>query len=1222
MLQDRVCRKKRTKYVCSLLLIVAMLLPVIQVQASNPGKGRVVTVAYFNTDKFQEGASDEEQKSGYSYEYLQMISNYTGWEYKYEYGSWEELYNRFIAGEIDIFPGLAYREDRLEYMDYSVDYMNIDNHFIYARKDDASFRVGDWSSLDGKVIGAIRNNNMTTGFLREAGERGIHVELAYYDDNKTLVDMLEEGAVDGITGAEDNIDASRNIKPIILYASPEAFLCVRKNAPGILLELNRAIEDISSANPNYLKVLKQKCYSQDVISTELSDVERKWIAAHPSLTVGIIGDYLPFSGTSKSGVANGIVRDVCYEMLDNLGVVTDLEIQYKVYKTLGEVIGALQEGEVDAAFPIASDIALSEEYGVAESRAVVSSALCVVYRDSFTENSMNRIAVSKASTFQRRFVEKYYPDSQVIEAEDEVGALRTVREGLANTTVLNATRAQMMLSESEFENLKSMPISQTLEYCFAVRKGDAELLMILNRGIGSLDESAILDKMYSYVATNSKLSLSAFMRENSVMLLSILIFVFGVIIAIFIVYATSISRRKKDDEKHLAELQTLNAEIEDQISIIQSMGKIYFATYYIDMVEDSYVELSSMESIHNMIGVGGKASEKLTFMCNHLILPTYVDKMREFVNLRSLNARLRNKNVVTIEYQGVTNGWSMAYFIAGDRFEDGNLKHVFFASRVIQDEKEKELQQAQEAITQRIYADVLGHDYPDVMVIDARKRTAVTIKRRGRMLPMAEYSEPRPYLKTWEWYCDTYVNPEDRNPLLDNVRLDVVLERLRHTDSFSYSYRATYENVIHSLQVSFFRIPDDSGLFILGFRNIDEIVKEEAAHRKELERALSEAEKANHAKTVFLNSMSHDIRTPMNAIIGFTNLARTHIDETGQVQNYLEKINISSKHLLSLINDVLDMSRIESGKVVLMDSEVHLPDILEDIRTIVQADVQEKQLNFTVETVDLENTDVICDKLRLNQILLNIVSNAMKFTKPGGTVGVTLTQKTKAKHELATYEFRISDTGIGMSKEFLEHIFEPFSREQTSTVSGIQGTGLGMSITKTFVDMLCGEIHVESEVGKGSTFIVNFEFEVCENAVRNEVVENNAPMSFEGKKILLVEDNMLNQEIAQEILEDAGFVVEIAGDGFIAVEKFKNATEGQYDVILMDIQMPNMDGYEATRTIRKMTGVPLEGIPIVAMTANAFEEDKRAAIDAGMNGHIAKPISVPKLMGMLREVIK
>ena len=392
--------------------------------------------------------------------------------------------------------------------------------------------------------------------------------------------------------------------------------------------------------------------------------------------------------------------------------------------------------------------------------------------------------------------------------------------------------------------------------------------------------------------------------------------------------------------------------------------------------------------------------------------------------------------------------------------------------------------------------------------------------------------------------------------------------------------------------------------------------------------ALDAAKRANRAKTTFLNNMSHDIRTPMNAIIGFTSLCAKCTDDPERVAGYLDKIATSSDHLLSLINDILDMSRIESGKVQLEEEDVYLPDVLQDLRTIIQSDVASKQLDLSIETLHVKDEMVFCDKLRLNQILLNLMSNAGKYTNPGGTICLSLEQRPCKRKGYAEFVFRVKDTGIGMSREFLKVMFQPFERMHTATVSGIQGTGLGMSITKNLVEMMGGSITVDSKEGKGSEFTVILQFKKSAARVPSDstgIMEEAQAMEhfdFTGKKILLVEDNALNRESAAEILKEAGFAVDTADDGDVAVEKLKDATEGMYDLVLMDVQMPKLDGYTATREIRTLNNPYVANIPIVAMTANAFEEDRLKSFEVGMNGHLSNPIEIPKLMELLASVLK
>lgn len=381
---------------------------------------------------------------------------------------------------------------------------------------------------------------------------------------------------------------------------------------------------------------------------------------------------------------------------------------------------------------------------------------------------------------------------------------------------------------------------------------------------------------------------------------------------------------------------------------------------------------------------------------------------------------------------------------------------------------------------------------------------------------------------------------------------------------------------------------------------------------------IKEKEAANRAKTVFLNNMSHDMRTPMNAIVGFTALAESHIDDKEQVKDYLGKINVSGRHLLSLINDVLDMSRIESGKVTIEEADVHLTEVIADLKTIVQSGIESKKLDLSVDTKAVKHEYIVTDKLRLNQILLNILSNAIKFTPEGGKISFCVSEKPDEDKNRAVYEFRIRDNGIGMSEEFRKTIFDAFTRERTSTVSGIQGTGLGMAITKNIVDMMGGVITVESEEGKGSEFVVKLPCRISDISEKKD--HGSELPDFTGKRVLLAEDNEMNQMIAEAILTEAGLAVEIAADGAEAVDMLKNADAGYYDIILMDIQMPRMDGYEAAKQIRALEDEKKASIPIVAVTANAFEEDKKTAMEAGMNGHLAKPYDIPAIMEMLKKL--
>lgn len=491
---------------------------------------------------------------------------------------------------------------------------------------------------------------------------------------------------------------------------------------------------------------------------------------------------------------------------------------------------------------------------------------------------------------------------------------------------------------------------------------------------------------------------------------------------------------------------------------------------------------------------------------------------------------------------------------------------------------------------------------------------------------MIGYQDERDFPNTLSAWSDL-LHPEDRDRVLE--RYQAAIDDYTGKSTYDVEYRLLTKDRGYRwfrARGKLSRRPDGTPITYVGMfvdvtksKETDQKLQEQ---RELLVDALEKAQRASLAKTRFLNNMSHDIRTPMNAIIGFTNLASSHLDDPERLRDYLQKITMSSQHLLSLIDDVLDMSRIESGTVTIGESPCNLYHFLEDLHSMVQTDAQARELDLRMESSALIHPDVVCDRLRLNQVLLNIVSNALKFTPAGGQVIVTATERPGTKADTATYEFQIRDTGIGMSPEFLERIFDPFEREQTSTVSGIPGTGLGMSITKNLVELMHGQITVESQKDKGSCFTCTFTFPLSQVTVTPETRKEHSKQDHLASwRLLLAEDNELNREIAVTILEEAGCTVDVAVNGAEAVEKVRRSAAAPYDLVLMDIQMPVMDGIEATRAIRALPELSLASVPIVAMTANAFEEDRQRVLAAGMNGHLGKPIDVDKLFDTMRDML-
>lgn len=397
----------------------------------------------------------------------------------------------------------------------------------------------------------------------------------------------------------------------------------------------------------------------------------------------------------------------------------------------------------------------------------------------------------------------------------------------------------------------------------------------------------------------------------------------------------------------------------------------------------------------------------------------------------------------------------------------------------------------------------------------------------------------------------------------------------------------------------------------------------EKLYTEEIRKSAEKARKANEAKTRFLFNMSHDIRTPMNAIVGFSGLLEKSIHDEKKSLDYIKKIRVSSDILLTIINQVLEMARIESGKITLNPESVNIREMVEAMNTVFESSLTKKSLEYQC-SLNVVHDQILCDKTKMEEIILNVVSNSIKYTNPHGKITVFIDELDSEDEKNANYKVVVEDNGIGMSQDYLPHIFEEFSREHTSTETRVAGTGLGLPIVKSLVDRMGGTIEVESEEGKGTRFIMKFYFPVSlENQVREKEKQNIPDITekLEGKRILLAEDNELNAEIAETVLEETGIKVKHVEDGIQCIEELKKMPEKYYDVILMDVQMPNMDGYTATQRIRDLDDSRAE-IPIIAMTANAYDEDRRKAQEAGMDGFLAKPLDVDEMMRLLAQIIK
>lgn len=655
---------------------------------------------------------------------------------------------------------------------------------------------------------------------------------------------------------------------------------------------------------------------------------------------------------------------------------------------------------------------------------------------------------------------------------------------------------------------------------------------------------------------------------------------------------TSLLQSVADDYICLIDVN-LNTGIEEQF-------RMYDGLKMVDWAENDYHYEHCIEQYAKMI-VCDADRERFITATRLDILKDVLSKQKDFY----------------IEYNAIISG--VEYRLQGKftiNRDKPDEEHMIVG---IRDITELTREQVKHRTSMELIVSAASTVYPFIMEENLTKNIAVTVYNDG--IVHSGRMEQTTMDAMFESLKDSIVIEEDYRDLIRIMSRDAQIN--------------AYRNGKRELTLRVRQNGDDTRLHWMEIRNIlmenetgdicsismTRCIDDEIALTLELEDAKNAAESANKAKSTFLFNMSHDIRTPMNAIMGFSAMAEKYINEPEKVLDCLKKLNMSGEHLLKLINDVLDMARIENGKIEMDEQAHHIPTNMRNVEYIFNADVNKKNIQFEINC-DVQDEIAYYDLLKVNQIELNLISNAIKYTPEGGKISYTIKQ-IGSDNGYATYQASVKDTGIGMSKEFCANVFDAFERERNSVLDGIEGSGLGLAITKRLLEQMGGSIYCDSEKGKGSEFVFTIH---CKIGTEEDLAENNVEKidtdNFKDKRILLVEDNALNREISCEILKDAGFKVDEADDGEAAVDKVRWSTAGYYSLILMDIQMPKLNGYDAARQIRALPNKELADIPIIAVTANAFEEDKRAALNAGMDGHIAKPIKIEALIEQIAKLLK
>lgn len=659
----------------------------------------------------------------------------------------------------------------------------------------------------------------------------------------------------------------------------------------------------------------------------------------------------------------------------------------------------------------------------------------------------------------------------------------------------------------------------------------------------------------------------------------------------------------------------------EQNNILSALTMDYTSLVLCDLKQDTVEVIKQDASCAEMNG--HSYSESLNYFYDNVLMkdscPNYMDLLSNASLMRTLKEQgsLEWQFQIVPDENGVSNLGARAVFL----YEDLNHFKIIMGFRPIDEivKREKVLELQREII------EGLGKEYFSILLLELDSGQIFSYREVGENGKcIADFC--RKYENQWcaflPAYADEIVTDESRENFLDQLSLDALCS---NQDDFSMTYEFKMGNriIYHQTRIVYVYKKDRSRVAVIGTRNIDDLIKKERMQEAKLKEAYIVAEEANKAKTDFLNNMSHDIRTPMNVILGYNELMKPYLTDPILV-DYQHKIEQSGKLLLSIINNVLDMSRIESGKMVVEERAEQIGLVVEEIENVFESSAQEKNIVFTT-SVDVDHTHVLWDGFKVREILMNLVGNAFKYTPEGGHITIDVKELNCTRSGYVRIQTQVKDTGVGMSEDYLPTLFDSFSREYNTTIGKVSGTGLGMAIVKNLVDMMDGDICVKSKVGEGTCFTVTFEHRIADE----ECIELNQELDvldgksvLQGKHVLLVEDNELNAEIAMAILEQSGLILDRVEDGLACINRLSEVDADLYDLILMDIQMPNVNGYEATRRIRQFKNLKKASIPILAMTANAFEEDKKMAMEAGMNGHISKPIDVNALENQIINLFK
>ncbi|MCR4934968.1 MAG: response regulator [Oscillospiraceae bacterium] len=1208
-------------------LCLALLLGLALPLTARAQTGKVVRVGWYESPfNYTDGFG---RRCGFGYEYQQKVAAYTGWTYEYVEGSWPELLAMLREGSIDLLSDVSYTEERAGQIRYASLPMGTESYYVFVAQGNETITAADVHSLDGKTVGVNQGSIQKDLFLQWAADNEVHAALRELSGSEEeSVQLLLSGEIDAYVTIDVFGDGGAYL-PVIRIGQSDFFFAVSMARADLLQELNTALIRIQDEDRNYNQDPYDQYIRKSGTNAFLPAHEAAWLEAHGPIRVGYLDNYLPFCAAERgTGELTGGLRDFLDAVSANLQNAA-LDFETRAYPTLNAALEALQAGELDCVFPVYLSAYDAEVQNVMVTNPFIETEVYAAVRKAeylglYPEAEL-RAALNGTNPNFVTFLHNDYPNWSAVYYADLDACFRAVAAGEADCALFNSYRLLQTEAAQDRSRLTTLATGESMDFSFAVRQGDSELYYILNKSAGLVPRAQINAALTGYSYPGTLFSLSQFLRDN-------LFAVLGVLLGLSLLIVWALLRRS----------HRVKAELEARLALQQQVM-----------------------------------------------------------------------------------------------------------------DRERTERRANALIT------AMAADYRSVFLVNLDRDESICYRANPSIQAQVQEGDVLPFREGLARYGHDYVIPEDREAFLRFVAPESIRAALAEKSVITHRYRTLrqgverYENLrVAGVQTEENRTDRDIHAVVMGFSDVDDEMRETLVKQQALADALEQAKAANAAKTSFLSSVSHEIRTPMNAIIGLDAIALKDPDLSPQTRDYLEKIGGSAKHLLNLINDILDMSRIESGRLALRSEEFSFPEMLEQINTIIHGQCRDKGLDYECRLMGRVKDYYIGDDGKLKQALINILGNAVKFTPAPGSV-TFLVEPLPAYKDKTPLRFIIRDTGVGMHADFLPHIFDAFSQEDEGKANKFGSTGLGLAITKNVVEAMNGRIEVESEKGVGSTFTVTVTLKAsdrtgtpddaprpqdlrvliidddpvaCEHAqsvldeagiysdactsgqeayrllelagarrqpyslilvdwkmpledavevTRNirERFDTHSPIiiltaynwdaileeaaqagvdsflakplfvsnvlqefrqallrkgrsqaeapraELEGRHILLAEDMELNAEIVIELLSMRDVTVDLAENGQIAVDLFAASAPGSYDAVLMDIRMPVMDGHEATRQIRALDRPDAKQIPIIALSANALDEDVQRSLQAGMNAHLSKPVEPERLFDTLEVLI-